>query len=301
MTPGAYRFPTVEKILRSLLILFLLLGTGSPAAADPVTPTFLPLISKSWVNDPGNITGRVTDAIDPDPATNGVANVQVCYLQNCTLTNGTGGYTLNGIPPGYRFINATANTYEPQSARVFVLGAQTVTLNIVISRQLIYNDVEFRVIVTWRTEQTWPPESWPNDLDSQLWMIIPPQQGIPAHIDPSNDRGSCSQYPYACVETDAQYGSGPETVDIRRLQPKTAYYFGLLNFYASYNGVPPITESQAKIQVYDTTGLIATLDVPTSGSGDLWYAFMFDSSGTITTTNCITSMPGELYEPPECD
>lgn len=161
-----------------------------------------------------------------------------------------------------------------------------------MTQQLIINDIAIRFIVTWRTEQTWPPDGVENDLDSQLWMVIPPDIGIPTHIYPATDHsGDCSHYPDACIKRDARTGSGPETVDIRLLHPNTTYYFGVLNYNASYPGVPPITQSLAKIQVYNQDGLMQSLNVPTSGTGDLWYAFMMDSSGIITPTNCITTMP----------
>jgi hypothetical protein len=212
------------------------------------------------------------------------------------LTDIHGGYTLTNVPAGFEIINSTKGSYEPQSSGVIVYGHETVTLNIAITQQLVINDIAIRFIVTWRTEPTWPPDGVENDLDSQLWMVIPPDIGNPRHIDPSNDLGSCEHYPDACIKRDTRTGSGPETVDIRLLHPTTTYYFGVLNYNASYPGVPPITQSLAKIQVYNQDGLMQSLNVPTRGTGDLWYAFMMDSSGTITPTNCITTMPPE-YDP----
>jgi hypothetical protein len=297
MRPEPYRFSHVDKFLRSLVILFFLLGTGSSAAAGDGYALFLPMMSMNWVNTPGNIYGVVSDAVNLQP----VDGVSVCYRGTCTLTNGLGEYTLTNLPPVYVVLDATKDTYIAQSTGITVFGNQTVILNIVISQELKYNDVALRFILTWRTEQSWPPDSIENDLDSHVWISAL----LPWHIDPSDNRGSCVNYPYACVEVDARTGSGPETVDIRQLQPNTTYYYGVLNYNAGYAGVPPITESKAKVQVFDTSGLIHTYNVPTIGSGELWYVFMINSSGILTPTNCITTLPpdvppGDPIMPPQC-
>jgi hypothetical protein len=301
MRSDTRRLSHVDRLLRSLVILFFLLGTGSPAAAGGDYALFLPMISKNWVNALGNIHGVVIDAVDKSL----VEGVKVCYFEKCAMTNGQGKYTLSDLPPSYVVLEATKDTYIPQTAGVTVLGNQTVSFNIVISQELINNNVEFRFVVTWRTEEIWPPLFVDNDLDSHLWLIAPPEEALSAHIDSYLDRGSCVNFPYACVEADTTQGSGPETVDISKLNANTMYYFGVLNVNASYDGVPPITESKAKIQVFDTSGLIHTFNVPTSGTGDLWYVFMMDYSRTMTPTNCITTLPpdvppGNPIIPPQC-
>ncbi len=298
----------MDKVFRGLVILVFLLGTGSPAAANNNNFLYLPFISKNWINAPGKIHGVVSNALNMDP----VSGADVCYHETCTQTNSLGEYTLTGLPPTYVVLDATKNAFVPQTAGVIVLGNQTVTLNIPMSEQLSNNQIDLRFIVTWRTEESWPitvfPWSVDNDLDSQLWVIAPPEQGLSDHLDPYNNPGHCTYFPDACIEIDTTRGSGPETVDIRQTHPNTTYYFGVLNVNSSYVGVgvPPITESRAKIQVIDKTGLIQTFEVPTVGTGDLWYAFKFDLSKTITSTNCITWMPsdppnpGDPYTPPEC-
>jgi hypothetical protein len=291
------RFSHLAKILRVLVILSFFVGTGSPAAAEIGNIVYLPLLAKNWVDAPGNITGRVTDASIQDPANNGVPGVKVCFLDNCTTTTGQGNFTLNNIPPDYQVLNATADLFEPQTAGVSVIGNQTVTLNIAITKKLASSDIRFRFIITWRPEQTWPPDNWPNDLDSYLWFVGPSYSGYIAP-DPFEKRGICTEYPYACIQVDAIFGSGPETVDIQQLPGETTYYFGILNYYDTYPGVPPITSSRAQIQVYNQDGLMQTYQVPSSGDGNLWYAFKFDSSGTFTTTNCITWSSGD--QPPHC-
>jgi hypothetical protein len=306
MKSGIWRSPIIAKIFRGLVILVLLLGTGSPAAAGSSLPIFLPYAIKNWVYAVGNITGTVSDAIDLHP----VAGVKVCYKENCTLTNSSGIYTLTGLPPQHVILDASkpGDFYIPQTADITVVGKQTVMLNIVISKELIKNNVRLRFIVTWRTEPSWPPDGVPNDLDSELWGLGDPLYNASFHIYPSTnieDRGDCTgPFPDACIEVDAMMGAGPETVDLRDTLANITYYFGVLNTNVGYPGVPPITQSLAKVQVFDTTGLVRTYDVPTVGSGELWYVFKFDTAETITTTNCLTTMPdvapdGTLL-PPEC-
>jgi hypothetical protein len=300
MRPEAYRFFHHSKLVRCLIILILFLGTGLPAAADTSQPVFLPLTFKSWNFGPGNINGRITDAAIQDPNLNGVAGVQVCYETTCVTTDAHGAYALNNIPSGSRQIKTTIadGSYLPQTGHVLVIGKQTVILNIVISKQLDKN-ILYRFIVTWRPEPTWPPDNWNNDLDSQLWLIAPLEPNS-FHIDPYIYRGDCTVYPLACIMVDATKGSGPETIDFRELQLSTTYYFGVLNYNDGQPGVPPITESMAMIQIYDTNGLTQTLNVPTSGAGNFWYAFMIDTSKQFIIKNCITTFPGYGLDPPQC-
>ena len=80
----------------------------------------------------------------------------------------------------------------------------------------------------------------------------------------------------------------------------TVYYYGVLNYYAGYPGVPEIIQSQAKIRLYQEDGNILEYSVPTIGVGDFWYVFKLISDGSTASVlemNCITSYTGD---PPEC-
>ena len=53
--------------------------------------------------------------------------------------------------------------------------------------------------------------------------------------------GNCNEFDdfYACYETDARYGSGPDTIAFN-LRDDATYYFAVLNYYAGYPGVPSL-------------------------------------------------------------
>jgi hypothetical protein len=158
------------------------------------------------------------------------------------------------------------------------------------------DNIKMRFVLTWDPTPAWPnpgspSESTPNDLDAHLWLSAL----IPAHVS-SQNQGDCTNYPNACLEVDYQLGFGPETVAIRELEV-AKYFYGVLNYYQDYPGVPPITKSAAKVQIYDENGLVQAFQAPTSGQGDFWYVFSMDQSGSITPQNCILYYSGGV---PKC-
>ncbi len=299
----ACRITRFKKWPQFLMVLVFFLGTGSATAADGgYYFVSMPLILRNWDGSPGNITGRISNALDNSP----VDGVQVCVDTVCD-TSGTHGdpgtYVLANIPWGNQVVNATKSGFAPQTAQVVVSSGQTATLDMIISDDLTAGNVLFRVVLTWRNEKTWPPLGIPNDLDSQLWIT----GSDPWHIDAGGFKGNCDgRQPNACVEIDTQFGSGPETVDIREFHQDAIYYYGVLNVNVSYPGVPAITRSAARVQVYSPYSTPRTFDVPADGTGDLWYVFKIDTTQNISPTtqdvipmNCIT-WAGDLSDPPSC-
>jgi hypothetical protein len=109
------------------------------------------------------------------------------------------------------------------------------------------------------------------------------------------DRGDCRGFPNACLEYDATQGSGPETVAIREAEI-SIYYFGVLNFNQGQVGVPPISQTGAKVRLYGLTGLMRTYDVPTNqGDKNFWYVFSLNGqTGEVTSQNCIIDFPNDI-------
>jgi hypothetical protein len=284
------------------LILSGLAGAGA-ATGEALTPgdqqlSYLPFVMFDYTQGDGTITGRVFNGASQERVS--IPGATICYKSLCATTGDDGMYTLEGLPDGLRRIDASATDFYSTREEVVVRTDETSQRDIALTPLLELTDVFMRVVLTWDPTPTWPPENTRNDLDANLWMqrLDPPEHLVHIFSDTAS-RGDCTTFPNACLESDYQQGYGPETVAIRQLE-STVYYFGVLNYYAGYPGVPPITESQAKVRVYLETGTYYEFSVPTTGNGDFWYAFSMVSDGvtaSLQERNCITTYNGE---PPTC-
>lgn len=256
----------------------------------------------------GTLTGMVTDALNGNPVEG--ALVSVAGLS--ATTNASGNYTIINIPVGVLVSNFIANTtqglapltvnFTDQSAenanivtcskegyltysnsQVVIPQDGSLTLNISLSSQLTTGEMRF--ILNWGLN--------PDDLDSHL--NTPAINGQSYHIYFS-DQGSIDSPPYAALDHDVTDSYGPETMTIYEMYPGTYQYY-----IYNYSGSPEITTSQAVVQVYNQSGLLNTLQVPTSGSGLYWYICDIDgATGHITIRNVIQeSAPGTFkYDMP---
>jgi len=282
----------------SLIILIML---GSPAfgvfADGAGTPVFLPIIVGNFNFGPGTVSGMVINASSGAP----VNNARVCvYPSKCKTTGTDGKYQITGVDAGGHLLTATADKFNSDSRWMGVVAGGSAKQNFALSPVFTSENVALRVVLTWDPTPTWPnpnppPTGWDNDLDAHLWMAA----FTPVHISASN-RGDCTVYPNACLEVDYKQGFGPETLAIRKLENAT-YYYGVLNYYQGYPGVPPMVGTSAQVQVYNENGLLYTFHVPSTGDGEFWYVFSMASDGNLavfTERNCITNFSDDT--PPSC-
>ena len=253
----------------------------------------LPFVFRSYVQGPGSVSGTVFDATSADRPP--LDNVTVCYLDECAVTGSDGTYLIEDLPDGLRRLSAAREEYYPTSEDVLIRPFESAKQDFALTPLSEISDVFMRVLLTWSSVQTWPPDDTNNDLDAHLWLEAPDP---PTHISFS-DKGDCTTFPNACLEVDYKKGYGPETLAIRQLQ-STVYYYGVLNYYAGYPGVPKLTDSQAKVRLYLEDGTVMEYNVPAAGEGDFWYVFQLVSDGntaTVVEKNCIT-----FYDlsPPVC-
>ena len=254
--------------------------------------SLLPLVMFGYTQGPGTITGRAFNSATKDRVS--VSGAQICYQGVCDITDSDGMFTLEDIPDGLRRLDASAEEYYKTTEDVVVKPFETVQRDIALTPLLELSDVFMRVVLTWNSTQTWPPDNTRNDLDAHLWLEAPDP---PTHIFPDEfSRGDCTTFPNACLESDYETGYGPDTLAIRQLE-STVYYFGILNVYAGYPGVPPITSSQAMVRVYLESGVYYEFTVPPAGDGDFWYVFSLVSDGaaaSLQERNCITTYNAEI-------
>jgi len=168
-----------------------------------------------------------------------------------------GSVTLHFVLAGYEFSDVTVTVTSGETTVIY--GGQ-----IVGSPPL--QTGAFRFVLTWGEE--------PNDLDSHL--LTPGGQHVSFEDDAPTGAG-------ATLDRDDTSSYGPETITITVPQVGTYRYF-----VHNYSGTPDITSSGGQVRVYDETGLITTVSVPTTGTGRYWNVFTL-SGGTLTSVNQIVA------------
>ena len=253
------------------------------------------LVSTEEVPLGSTLTGTVTNALDGMPIEG--ALVEVAGLSD--LTDAQGNYTIEGVPEGSLTANFTGTPTSGESpltvqfsdlstgntqlvicsatdfitynnSQVIIPPDGTVTLDISLS-PVITGD-EMRFIVNWGAN--------PRDLDSHL--RTPEIEGTSYHIYYSS-QGSATSAPYAALDHDVTQGYGPETMTIYD------FFTGIYHYYIyKFAGEGEITTSGAVVQVYNSNGLIQTLQAPTTGEGRYWYIGTIDgTTQSLTLINII--------------
>ena len=185
-----------------------------------------------------------------------------------TSTNPSGDFRLDNIPVGTYDVSVSVPGYATacQAGIVVAEGAATaVTFN----ASPTLGPGQLRIVLTWGAN--------PADLDAHLWM--PP--GFPYHLYKGRP-GSLFGCPFSQLEHDVATGFGPEVVTIGQAFPGTFVY--AVN---RSSGIGALAGSGAEVQVYSAAGLIATVRVPATGTGDWWYVFDFSSSSGVTAKNLL--------------
>lgn len=230
----------------------------------------------------GTVSGIISNAFNGQP----VGNITIKVRQGVNIKTGTivttattgsngnysialtgGNYTLELSSPGY------LTTYLD----VVCVGGQTVA-NQNTSITPTINAGEIRIVLNWGEK--------PDDLDSHL--LTPNIQGRSYHIYFSS-QGDKIAAPFALLDVDDTSSYGPETITIYNSQPGI-YRYAVHNYSASQDQTAPvITSSDAKVDVYSSTGLIKSYKVPSTGTGRCWEVFSLNGeSREITMINRIS-------------
>jgi photosystem II stability/assembly factor-like uncharacterized protein len=245
------------------------------------------------------LAGYVTDA------TTGLgiegATVSVAGLSTTTLANGY--YLINNVPPGTltaefngyplsgtaplnvqftdqstdntQTVTASKTGYSTYTNNQVVINPTGITtLDMSLSPTLAEGDM--RLVLNWGVA--------PTDLDSHL--KTPLIEGNYYHVYFS-DKGSEVSPPYAILDHDDVTSYGPETVTIVQFFNGTYYYY-----VHNYTGEHPINASNGVVQIYNSTGLINTVQSPTTGDGLYWHVCNINGvTKAITVINQIVTTP----------
>lgn len=278
----------VQRTIKAALVFVLIFLSTLPFSTSQAErqsqtqegPVYLPVVSKYYHGGPGTLTGTVVDALLNTPLNGALVCINATL---CDITDEDGSYRLENVDSGLTTVEASRDGYLSLVLDVFVQAGTVTTLDFALSPAL--GEGEFRIVVTWGDQ--------PKDLDAHFWM---PYQDYPhLYLDYP---GNCNAHPYTCLDRDDKDGYGPETISITRMANQGTYTYAVLNYNFGYQGVPEITDSAAKVQVYGATGLIAQFSVPKNGEGDLWYVFDLDAvTAAVSEVNCITHYPAEPNRP----
>ncbi|HSP53988.1 MAG TPA: hypothetical protein VLS25_00240 [Dehalococcoidia bacterium] len=240
----------------------------------------------------GDINGNVVNAINNDPLPGATVRLRehpqtfsgtapadcTGSVVNTDTTDGQGTFGFTHIAAGYYDIEVVLQDFlDSCLVNILVLGDQTTVRTVSLSPPL--GQGELRIVLSWGEH--------PVDIDSHLWLPEDHASEIAFF-----SRGTLDACPFADLDVDDITSFGPETVTIAQ-RFNGVYRYAVHNWSGEMYGEPvPIRQSQAQVQVFGQSGLIASYSVPTSGEGFWWHVFDMDGqTGAITSVNTIGGDP----------
>jgi len=231
------------------------------------------------VGQGGSISGVVSNAQNAEPINGATISVKLNGVTLATATSGMDGtYAIPELPGGTYTVEATSPGFlKGSKTGVVVVVLQDTTVTLPLSPLLAAGEIS--LVLTWGES--------PGDLDSHLWLPLERQY----HLYYSRE-GNLEECPFANLDVDDTDSFGPETVTIVGRFEGT-YHYAVHN----YNESPSLTVSEAQVQVFDSSGLIATFMVPTEGTGLWWHVLSIDgTTGEITEVNQLGDDPAPYQD-----
>lgn len=307
-------YPLIKFALVFIAAAFIFLAPANAQTTvletQAASTLYLPWVAMNFSGDDGfgDVSGTVHDARTGNP----LEGIVVCLEDTSTCapsTQADGNYLIQNIPNGVRNFTAEDpdSAYSQGDEKVFVVTNLTVALNFNLFPVLEEN--QFRVILTWDENTSWPcaPYICPNDFNLHMWWTL---DNITYERYDIDHRGNCQDleiYPNVCYENDEQYGAGPDAIAFkyRNVSSKGIYYIAVLNYYADWPNVPTFFERspRARVQVFDSSQELPVFDLTldpslTLGDGDLWYILQINFGNPITQ-NCLLQFDQVGDLPPE--
>jgi len=229
-------------------------------------------------SESGTITGTLIDATTTNTPVVGATitlYTGINHTEDANVTTHTtttaadGAFTLTDVEAGSYTLLAVQNGFSDAYINVVSIGGQTTTYEHSISPTAA--EGEIRIVLTWGEN--------PRDLDSHLYT--PEIDGTSHHLYYAN-RGSYSvdASPNISLDRDDVTSYGPETVTIA-VSFEGEYEYKIYH----YSGTGTLATSGATVKVYDSTGLLFTLNVPSSLSDPLWWdVFRYDGGAGYFST-----------------
>ena len=241
-------------------------GGGGPRVEDVKPGSGLPgSFSPSGPLD--GFSGQVTRASDGSV----VGGATVTLLDSggasiaTTTTDSNGVYGFGNVAPGEYVVRTEADGLLLSERQVTYSGG---TLQVGTSLSDPVPAGQFRAVLSWGER--------PVDLDAHLYL--PP--ATPYHIYYSR-QGNLTTCPNAALDFDDTTSFGPETTTIASPYPGV-YQYAVFNFGGDSN----FNESNAFVEVYNSTGRLAGYRPPTGANQRWWHVFSYDGS-SVTPVNSL--------------
>ncbi len=247
------------------------------------------------------IRGQITDASNGRP----LAGVAVVVGGITNFTDSIGNYRIVGVIPSALRADFDADHTSgeaPFTVQFFDLSqVNATTLTALTNGYIPYVNTRIDLVTNQVTDLSFsitpaPPFgglrfvlNWgaaPRDLD--LHLMTPPILGERYEVYyPQTQRGSLLAVPFAQLDVDQTNGYGPETITIAEC------FDGTYRCYAhKYAGLGELSGSKVVINIYTSSGLLRTINVPTEGSGRYWQVCDLDgASKQITIINQLSDSP----------
>ena len=263
--------------------------------AGTVSVEPIPLVPNSGM--PGGIAGVVRNA----RTSLGIAGASLAVYDNVasapvasTTAGANGAYSFTGLAAGTYRVAATASGFQLVERVGIAVGNNGTTggQDLVLSPS---GSNDIRIVLTWGAS--------PNDLDSHV--TGPNADASRFHVYYAS-RGSFTSAPFAGLDVDDVSAYGPETVSITQMNSGN-YRYSVHDFSnRNSSSSMALSNSGAKVQVYTSTGLVATFAVPSGQAGNLWTVFEMTGSlanPVITRRDQMgfTSDPSGITAPPALD
>ena len=243
------------------------------------------MVNKSFAQRRGGFSGTIRDAVTNDPISgvslalregwNAPASEHVLHRLT-TDDNGFFEYktgnvfgVITGLEPGNYTLTATKEGYASISFNIVVIpgtvkGDQNATMTKGVAGD------NYRVVLTWTGE--------PSDLDSHYRATL--ASGSADHVYYHHKVGSSAN-----LDRDDTDYSGPETVTVTDFSSlQNGFTYSVHDFSnRSSSSSTVLSNSGAKVVVYQGDAVLATFFVPTDRVGTVWNVFSIDAAGNITS------------------
>lgn len=230
-----------------------------------------------------NLTGQIINSQTGE----GLANATLYFTRNLSATDynnadyivttdGNGNFTLTNAISGNYICFVVSNGYFQRIITGILISSGNNTLD-AITLVDAPETGSLRIVLTWG--------EIPSDLDSHL--TGPEGNGERFHMHYSNQNPN----EYISLDVDDTDSYGPETTTISAFFDGM-YRFSVHNYTDRYtaDGGSGIKTSPAKVELYDSNGLIQTFNPPTfTGNGDIWRVFEINVNGSNYTVNAVNT------------
>lgn len=219
------------------------------------------------------LAGVARSAITGQP----LPNVLVSVAGTNVVTGLGGTFHFNAVPALPVTLLATATGHSPFSDMLNLLVGVSNHYEFAVSPQLLDAN-SFRIVLNWG--------ALPRELDAHL---ATPLVGGNYYDVTWNRRGSLATAPFTALDVDVNFGYGPETITVTNFSPGVYTYY-VDHYYFPSDG--SIVGCGATARIYTSSGLLATLTVPTAGAGQYWYVCEIDGlTRQVTILNRLSNAP----------